>query len=104
MDEYRSELRAALEDLIVLLQESSSGGNHDLCCVKLEILAENALLVESIPLEIVDVLNQAIATFKNKNDAEREFASYEAPAEMQGGRGRPKFAISEEQLLFFRGN
>ena len=52
----------------------------------------------------MDVLNQAIATFKNKNDAEREFASYEAPAEMQGGRGRPKFAISEEQLLFFRGN
>ena len=75
MDEYRSELRAALEDLIVLLQESSSGGNRELCCVRLEILAENALLVESIPLEIVDVLNQAIATLKNKNDAEREFAS-----------------------------
>ena len=55
MDEYRSELRAALEDLIVLLQESSSGGNRDLCCVRLEILAENALLVESIPLEITDV-------------------------------------------------
>ena len=42
MDEYRSELRAALEDLIVLLQESSSGGNRELCCVRLEILAENA--------------------------------------------------------------
>ena len=50
--------------------------------MRLEILAENALLVESIPLEIVDVLNQAIATLKNKNDAEREFVSYEAPAEM----------------------
>ena len=51
MDEYRSELRAALEELIVLLQKSSShGGNRELCCVRLEILAENALLVESIPL------------------------------------------------------
>ena len=104
MDEYRSELRAAFEELIVLLQESSSGGNRELCCVRLEILAENALLVESIPLEIVDVLTQAIAALKNKNDVEKEFASYEAPAEIQGGRGRPKFSISEEQLVFFRGN
>ena len=55
MDEYRSELRAALEKLIVLLEESLSGGNRELCCVRLEILAENALLVESIPLEITDV-------------------------------------------------
>ena len=61
MDEYRSELRAALEDLIVLLEESLSGGNRELCCVRLEILAENALLVEPIPLEIVDVLKSQLS-------------------------------------------
>lgn len=103
MDNIHRELRCAVEDIINILQQSSNSEEHELCATRLEILSENALLHSGISLEIVDFLNHASCLLKKKTNLEREFESYEAPLQRQGGRGRPRFLISEEQLLFFKG-
>lgn len=104
MDEYRTQLQNAIEEIVGILLRSSNAEDLDLCSVRLESYAENALLQDNIPLEIVDLLSKAANILKDKVTAERRFASYKAPVERRETRGRPKFLISEEQLAFFKGN
>ena len=57
-----------------------------------------------IPLGAVDLINQARTHLNANLHQQQPFRGYEAPAVSEAGRrGRPKFAISEKQLLFFRG-
>lgn len=100
---YTMELRNAVEQIIMILQQSSRKEDHELCVTRLEILCENALANDDIPIQIVDILNQAKIFLQNNIHTEREFNSYEAPLERQQRRGRPRFVISEEQLRFFTG-
>ena len=104
MEEYLTQLRDALEEVASVLQESSNAEDLDLCAVRLETYAENALLQNNISLQIVDILNKAANILKNKVDAERRFPPYEAPVEQRGTRGRPKFVITEQQLTFLKVN
>ena len=54
MDSFGKEL------VIALLAETNSSDNHELCAMRLQILGENALAHLDIPLEAVDMINNAI--------------------------------------------
>ena len=53
----------AIAEVISIL---SQPGNQDLdlCVTRVEVLAENALSCDGIPLEVVDLLNQAVNILK----------------------------------------
>ena len=71
--------------------------------MRLEILAEYALVHQEIPLEAVDMINKAIHTLQST--FERLHGPYQASLDQPTTRsiGCPKNSISEEQLTFFRG-
>ena len=64
MESFRTELVNAIEDVISMLTDVPSRDSRELCAMRLEILAENALLHQDIPLEAVDMINKAIHTLK----------------------------------------
>ena len=69
--------------------------------LRLESLSEAALLNGDISLEVIDLMNQARQQLNSS--VSPGYSSYTAPVLREGRRGRPKFQISEEQLLFFKG-
>ena len=100
MNQYPIELRNGFLDVVSILRSNSACDDCELCVTRLEVLTENALIHERIPLDIVHMLNQAKNMLKRETGSGRKFVFYEAPVER---RGRPKFTISEEQLDFFGG-
>lgn len=101
---YVTELRNEVVEVVNRLVDGTSRhADRELCVTRLKVLAESALTHESIPLDLVDLLHQAINILKKKVGLSDDFHSYAAPVESQRRQGRPKFVISEEQLLFFRG-
>ena len=104
MDELRTEIENAIAEVINTLSLPVGNQDLDLCVTRLEVLAENALSCDGIPLEVVDLLNQAVSVLKRNSRMERSHDSYQAPLlSNERNRGRPKFAITEDQLLFFKG-
>ena len=102
MESFRTELVNAIEDVISMLTDTPSRDSRELCAMRLEILAENALVHQDIPLEAVDMINKAIHTLKET--FERIHEPYQASLDQTTRSiGRPKYSISEEQLTFFRG-
>nr|XP_058969483.1 uncharacterized protein LOC131795899 [Pocillopora verrucosa]XP_058969484.1 uncharacterized protein LOC131795899 [Pocillopora verrucosa] len=104
--DFRQHLSDSLNEITEYIQEGGNrGGDLENTVLRLEVLYEAALINGDIPLDAVDLINQA-RTHLNVNLHQQEpFRGYEAPAVSEAGRrGRPKFAISEKQLLFFREN
>lgn len=103
--EAKQELLTALNQVIADLETVDDGAIPEagLLGLRLETLSEAALLNGDIPLEVIDLMNQA-RQLCNNIDSSSSFRSYEAPVLREGGqRGRPKFDINEEQLRFFKG-
>ena len=96
--DFRQHLSDSLNEIIEYIQEGGNrGGDLENTVLRLEVLYEAALVNGDIPLDAVDLINQA-------RTQQQPFRGYEAPAVSEAGRrGRPKFAISEKQLLLFRG-
>lgn len=87
-----------------MLCESTSHGDLEVCAMRLEVLAENTFHCDVVPLEAVDMLNQAIHLLKSSLNMGRRYEPYQAQSESNvRRRGRPKCSITEEQLIFFRG-
>ncbi|XP_068689842.1 uncharacterized protein [Montipora foliosa] len=73
--------------------------------LRLTVLCEAALVNGDVSLEIIDLMDQARRLLNVALEDQRSFRGYEAKAVNKGGRrGRPKFSISEEQLVFFKEN
>jgi hypothetical protein len=108
--DHRTELSDAISQIINSLSAIQIANQENpytlqTCALRLEVLAETSLTTVDIPLEVVDLLNCARTYIKNVCDPSTSgFISYEAPLNRNGERGRPKFVISEEQLVFFKGN
>lgn len=100
--EAKQELLTALNQVIADLETVDDGAIPEagLLGLRLETLSEAALLNGDIPLEVIDLMNQA-RQLCNNIDSSSSFRSYEAPVLRGGQRGRPKFDINEEQLRFF---
>ena len=103
MDQFVTELRNGVMEVADILSGNLVHENRELCVTRLEVMAESVLSHESISLDIVDMLNEVINILKKQAGLEGDFHSYEAPVRRKETRGRPKFIISEEQLLFFKG-
>lgn len=103
--EFRQHLDTALKEIIRDLQQGGHRGCHsETTGLRLEVLYETALINEDISLEAIDLINEARKHLNVTSYQQQPFRGYEAPeASEEGRRGRPKFAISEQQLLFFRG-
>ena len=95
-----SELKAIIEDL----ERGDQGRGAEPTAMRLESLIETALLNGDISLESVDLMNQARQQLMMASHSEpSSFTSYQAPIQSgEGRRGRPKFDIPEQQLLFFQ--
>ncbi|KAJ7379552.1 hypothetical protein OS493_015347 [Desmophyllum pertusum] len=104
--EFRQHLDTALKEIIRDLQQGGHRGCHsETTGLRLEVLYETALINEDISLEAIDLINEARKHLNVTSYQQQPFRGYEAPeASEEGRRGRPKFAISEQQLLFFREN
>ena len=97
------ELKAIIEDL----ERGDRGRGSEPTAMRLESLIETALLNGEISLESVDLMNQARQQLLTASYGEpsSSFTSYQAPIQTgEGWRGRPKFVIPEQQLVFFKGN
>ena len=103
MDQFVTELRNGVMEVADIVSGNLLHENRELCVTRLEVMAVCALSHESISLDIVDMLNEVINILKKQAGLEGDFHSYEAPVRRNETRGRPKFIISEEQLLFFKG-
>ena len=79
MDHLKTELINAIAEVIHILSLPADHEDLELCVTRLEVLAENALSYESIPLEVVDLLNQAVNHLKRSIRNERKYESYQAP-------------------------
>lgn len=98
-----SELKAIIEDL----ERGDQGRGSEPTAMRLESLIETALLNGEISLESVDLMNQARQQLLTASYGEpsSSFTSYQAPIQSgEGRRGRPKFVIPEQQLVFFKEN
>lgn len=97
-----SELKAIIEDL----ERGDRGRGSEPTAMRLESLIETALLNGDISIESVDLMNQARQQLTQASYGETSsFTSYQAPIQSgEGRRGRPKFVIPEQQLVFFKGN
>ncbi|KAJ7378419.1 hypothetical protein OS493_022953 [Desmophyllum pertusum] len=106
--EFRQHLHVdtALKEIIRDLQQGGHRGcDSETTGLRLEVLYETALINEDISLEAIDLINEARKHLNVTSSQQQPFRGYEAPvASEEGRRGRPKFAISEQQLLFFREN
>ncbi|XP_022783507.1 uncharacterized protein LOC111324260 [Stylophora pistillata] len=102
--DFRQHLLDSLNEIIEHIQEGGNrGGDLENTVLRLEVLYEAALVNGDIPLEAVDLINQARTHLNVNLNQQEPFQGYEAPAVSEvGRRGRPNFAISEQQLLFFR--
>ena len=101
----RQQLVAALNDVLTDLESTGDGrvADEGSISLRLETLSETALLNGDIPMEVIDLLNQA-RQMLNKSKEATPYSSYTAPVIPSAGRrGRPKFDITEDQLQFFRG-
>ena len=91
------------ETVLELEGIAGDAGKADQISLRLESLSEAALLNGDISLEVIDLMNQARQRLSNSS-ASPSYSSYTAPVYgEEGRRGRPRFHISEEQLLFFKG-
>ena len=95
-------LRNSVEEIANALREDSHE-NGELSIRRLEVLAEQAMSCDGVTLDVVDMLNEAKNLLKQQRNNDKEYSSYQAPQEVSGLRGRPRFAISEEQICFFQG-
>lgn len=95
-------MKAIIEDL----ERGDLGRGSEPTVMRLESLIETALLNGDISLESVDLMNQARQQLMTASRGEpSSLTSYQAPIQSgEGRRGRPKFEIPEQQLLFFKGN
>ena len=96
----------SLNEALSELEDVAGGGqlpadNAGQISLRLKSLSEAALLNGDILLEVIDMMNQARQQLKSSISP--GYSSYTAPVLREGRRGRPKFQISEEQLLFFKG-
>ena len=91
----------ALNEVIADLEASDDSRVADAgsMSLRLETLGETALLNGDIPMEVIDLLNQARQKL-NEITEPSPYSSYTAPVLP---RGRPKFDITEDQLRFFKG-
>ena len=104
MDEFKTQLINALEDVVQTLGVARNTVDFEWYVRRLQVLAESALSQESIPLDVVDRLNEAANHLKSCIREEDSHVPYQAPIVFnEGRRGRPRFFISEDQLVFFRG-
>jgi hypothetical protein len=104
MDSFTSELVNAIKEVIYMLSEMTSYDDRELCAMRLEVLAENSLTHDVIPLEVVDHINEAVQLLKRGLGMERRYEPYQAPSDgTVTRRGRPRFSITQEQLIFFKG-
>lgn len=106
MDSFQAELVISIQEVISLSAAATTNSdNHELCAIRLEILAESTLTHEDIPLEAVDLINKAIHLLCGSQDARIfDHEPYVSPSDSNiRARGRPKYYISEEQLMFFKG-
>lgn len=66
-------------------------------------MTETALINGDVPLDAIDLIDQARKQLIANQNLQQPFHSYQAPLLTgDGRRRRPKFSISEQQLLFFR--
>ena len=103
--EGKQQLLTALHQIIADLETVGGDTIPDMGLVglKLETLGDAALLNGDISLLEIDLINQARQLFISSG-ANSSYRFYEAPVlRLESRRGRPKFDITEEQLLFFRG-
>ena len=99
-----TEMTNAINEVIHTLDSPEPRRDLQWCIMRLEVLAENALGDEAIPLEAVDLINQAVNIIKRNDGLEQSYEPYSASLVHDGRRsGRPKFQITEDQLLFFKG-
>jgi hypothetical protein len=106
--DHQSELSDAIKQIIASLSVIQTGAEENsytlqMCALRLEVLAEASLATIDVPLEVADLLNSARAHIKVCDSSRSGFIPYEAPLASNRERGRPKFVISEEQLMFFIG-
>jgi len=104
----RDNLLETLLNINQRLQGNSGSNNTDSVALRLEAVVEAALLNGNISLEVCDLINQARQLlqkeFETCDNACEPASSYQAPVAREVGHtGRPKFIISEQQLLFFKG-
>ena len=102
--DFRQQLLVGMNELVKDLEDCERHGRvSDTTGVRLEVLCEAALVNGDIPLEAIDLMNEA-RRHLNETSRHQCFRGYETPVVNVGGRrGRPKFSISEELLQFFRG-
>lgn len=107
MADFTRELCEAIYETSARLKKCiESKGSDDLnsIAIKLETLAEAALIDGGIPLNVCDMINNAQQLVKKEIcHSHTECERYQAPVNHEGLRGRPKFIISYEQLAFFQG-
>ncbi len=92
MDELKTEMKNAIADVINILSKPEEHQDLELCVTRLEVLAENALSYDDIPLEVVDLLNQGVNVLKRNIGLERTYDSYQAPI-LNNERNRGPTAI-----------
>ena len=98
--DFRRELSNSLNEIVNGLE----GSDKQTVILRLEVLYETALINGDVPLDAIDLIDQARKQLIANQNFQQPFHSYQAPLLTgDGRRGRPKFSISEEQLLFFRG-
>ena len=98
--DFRRELANSLNEIIGGLE----GADQRTAILRLEVLYETALIDGDVPLDAIDLIDQARKQLVANQNFQQPFHGYQAPLLTgDGRRGRPKFSISEEQILFFRG-
>jgi hypothetical protein len=103
----RDQLLEALDNIQRRLEESPNGESICYVALRLEVIAEAALLNGNIPVQVCDLINHARQLLQkeaNEPKMPESSSGYEAPiGSEEGRRGRPKLFISYEQMLFFKG-
>ena len=100
----KKQLLTGLNQVVTDLKEVGSTHLPDSgqISLTLEALSEAALLNSDILLEVIDLMNQSRQQLQDI--VSPSYRSYRAPiVREEGQHGRPKFHISEEHLLYFKG-
>ena len=94
--DFRRELSNSLNEIVNGLE----GSDQQTVILRLEVLYETAWINGDVPLGAIDLIDQARKQLIANENFQQPFHSYQAPLLTgDGRRGRPKFSISEEQLL-----